>query len=178
MLCTLLLGCASSDRADDSPGSDETAATASSVTSDVLVSETPDATDASNHVPTSTTLATELACLSDALASHLELLTYLDGSADSADATPIDALRALLVARTCLPEDVLHEMVASALGAQVDEPLTDFQVQCLTDLLLSLPDEDLAALLDASPEVETTAPAPDGTEVAARMLRLCGIEGS
>lgn len=131
-------------------------------------------TPASTATTSPTTLDPQLACLAEALGSHPELLGILGET----DANPVDRLRALLVARTCLPAEQVRTALLEGLRDAVPEALSDFQMTCLGDLVLDLPDDELATLLavTANSDTSTTSGGRTRAEIAARLLDLCGVE--
>jgi hypothetical protein len=158
-------------------GEDASTTTAPTSTTTTATTDAPATTSEPTTSSTTTTTDPQLACLAEALGAHPELLEALG----TEEASSADRLRAVLVARTCLPRDQVHATLAEALRDGVAQDLSDYQADCLADLVLDLPDQDLATLLGvespASTGATSTSAASFATrdQIAARLLDLCGV---
>jgi hypothetical protein len=155
-----------------------TTTTASTSTTTTPTTAAPATTAEPTTSSTTTTTDPQLACLAEALGAHPELLDALGDD----EASPADRLRAVLVARTCLPREQVHGTLAEALRDSVPQDLSDYQADCLADLVLDLPDQDLATILGVESPATTGAPSTSAAsfatrdQIAARLLELCGVE--
>jgi hypothetical protein len=161
-------------------GGGEDASTTTTVSTSTMATPTTAAPATTSEPTTSSTTTTtdpQLACLAEALGAHPELLEALGDD----EASPADRLRAVLVARTCLPREQVHGTLAAAMRDNVPQDLSDYQADCLADLVLDLPDQDLATLLGVEPPATTGATSTSAAsfatrdQIAARLLDLCGV---
>ena len=184
---SVLVTCALVPSCSDDPGEQSVSPSSFRVSADSFSPTTPTAEAPKSVSDTSTpiqhnssppsTLDPVTSCLGEALGSHPELLDALDGG----ETETIDRLRAILVARKCLPKEQLSSTLAGSLQQGFDGA-SGYQAECLADQMLALPDQELSLLIQ-EPVAGATTMSVDvdkagAAEIRARLLRLCGLETS